>query len=251
MPPSAPRSWRRAIEETPADGRYAKPITAWRNDWCKKDADGKHVFKDGGQNYRKMHAVANVYQELLDAMAAQGLYDFDDMVLQAVHAMEHNDELRYNLQERYQYVLVDEFQDTNKAQLRMLNALGDNPVHEGKPNLMAVGDDDQAIYAFQGAEASNMVAFTAQYQIEPIILRDNYRSTPEVLGLAESVSGQITDRLEAVVPNAHKKLRAKQTYVKKALDYQSFSSELAQYAWIAEEIEKLIKKGAKPESSPS
>ncbi|HEX5744200.1 MAG TPA: ATP-dependent DNA helicase, partial [Candidatus Saccharimonadales bacterium] len=165
----------------------------------------------------------------------------------ALQAMEHNDELRFNLQERYQYVLVDEFQDTNKAQLRMLNALGDNPVHEGKPNIMAVGDDDQAIYAFQGAEASNMVAFTRQYDLKPIVLRDNYRSTPDVLGLAEKISTQITDRLEAVVPGSHKKLAAKQEYSQKALDYQSFSSELAQYDWIAEEIAGLIKKGAKPE----
>ncbi len=237
-----------AISETDASGRYAKPITAWRNAWCRKDADGKHVFKDGGQNYRKMHAVANVYQELVDAMASQGLYDFDDMVMEAVHAMEANDELRLNLQERYQYVLVDEFQDTNKAQLRMLNALGDNPVHEGRPNLMAVGDDDQAIYAFQGAEASNMVAFTRQYDLKPIVLRDNYRSTSDILAAGSSISAQITDRLEAVVPGSHKKLVAKQSFPAKVLDYQSFSSELAQYDWVAEEVEKLIKKGTAPES---
>jgi ATP-dependent DNA helicase UvrD/PcrA len=237
-----------AISETDPAGRFAKPITAWRNAWCKKDAAGKHVFKDGGQNYRKMHAVANVYQELLDAMASQGLYDFDDMVLRAVHAMETDDELRFNLQERYQYVLVDEFQDTNKAQLRMLNALGDNPVHEGKPNLMAVGDDDQAIYAFQGAEASNMAAFTRQYGLKPVVLRDNYRSTAGILAAASDISEQITDRLETVVPGSHKKLVAKQSYPSKVLDYKSFSSELAQYDWVARSIGDLIKKGAKPES---
>jgi DNA helicase-2/ATP-dependent DNA helicase PcrA len=236
-----------AIAETDPAGRYAKAITAWRNDWCRKDADGKYVFKDGGQNYRKMHAVANAYQELLDAMSAKGLYDFDDMVLQAVHAMESNDELRFNLQERYQYVLVDEFQDTNKAQLRMLDALGDNPVHEGRPNIMAVGDDDQAIYAFQGAETSNMVAFVRRYDLEPIVLRDNYRSTPEVLGLAEKVSAQITDRLESVVPGQHKRLEARQSFDRKALDYRTFSSELAQYDWIADETARLIGRGTKPE----
>lgn len=237
----------RAIDETDPKGRYAKPITAWRNAWCRKDADGRHVFKDGGQNYRKMHAVANVYQKLLDDMAEQGLYDFDDMVLQAVHAMEINDELRYNLQERYQYVLVDEFQDTNKAQLRMLNALGDNPVHEGRPNIMAVGDDDQAIYAFQGAEASNMAAFVKMYGLEPVVLKDNYRSSADILAAGENIAGQLTDRLEDVVPNTHKKLAAKKGYDATTLDYQSFSSELAQYDWIAEEIGQLIENGAKPE----
>ena len=237
-----------AISETDAAGRYAKPITAWRNAWCKKDADGKHVWKDGGQNYRKMHAVANIYEKLVEAMALAGLYDFDDMVIEAVHAMEHNDDLRFNLQERYQYVLVDEFQDTNKAQLRMLNSLGDNPVHEGKPNIMAVGDDDQAIYSFQGALASNMAAFVKQYGVKPILLNDNYRSNAGILETGSAIAGQITDRLVSVVPEAKKKLVSKKSYDVKVLDHLSFSSELAQYDWVAEEAEKLIKKGLKPEA---
>ncbi len=232
-----------AIAETAPDGRYATAITAWRNAWCKKNAEGQHEFKDGGQNYRKMEAVANAYQALLDTMAEQGLYDFDDMVIEAVHALETNDELRLNLQERYQYVLVDEFQDTNKAQLRMLTALGDNPVHEGQPNIMAVGDDDQAIYAFQGAQASNMAAFARQYDLEPITLTDNYRSNANILEVGETVSGQISDRLEGDKP-----LVAKQRYDTKVLDRLMFSSELAQYDWIAAEIAKLVKKDTKPEN---
>jgi DNA helicase-2/ATP-dependent DNA helicase PcrA len=231
-----------AINETDPAGRFAKPITAWRNNWCKKDAENMHGLKDGGQNYRKMHALANVYQQLADDMTAQGLYDFDDMVTLAVHVMEQNDELRHNLQERYQYVLVDEFQDTNKAQLRMLNALGDNPVHEGRPNLMAVGDDDQAIYAFQGAEVSNMAQFERQYGAKPIILADNYRSNANILELAGQVSAQITNRL-----SDNKQLTPKKKQSLGALDRLSFGSELAQYAWIAEEVEQLIGKGARPE----
>ena len=237
-----------AIAETPADGRFAKPITAWRGKWCKKDAEGKHVWKDGGQNYRRMQAVANAYQELRDTMAAQGLYDFDDMIIEAVHAMESNDELRFNLQERYQYVLVDEFQDTNKAQLRMLSALGDNPVHENRPNIMAVGDDDQAIYAFQGAEVSNMVAFSHLYDKPTLItLTENFRSNANILNFSEGVSEQIVDRLETAVPDAHKQLVAKKSYETEVLDKLLFPSELAQYNWIAEAIAKLIKDGTKPE----
>jgi DNA helicase II / ATP-dependent DNA helicase PcrA len=238
-----------AIAETDASGRYAKPITAWRGNWCKKDAEGKHVWKDGGQNYRRMQAVANIYQELLDTMAAQGLYDFDDMVIEAVHTMESNDELRFNLQERYQYVLVDEFQDTNKAQLRMLAALGDNPVHEHRPNIMAVGDDDQAIYAFQGAEVSNMVAFSRMYDRPVRIpLNENFRSNANILDFSAGVAGQISDRLETAVPEAHKQLIAKKKYEVNVLDRLSFPSELAQYDWIAEAIAKLVKVGTKPEN---
>lgn len=64
--------------------------------------------------------------------------------------MEVYDDLRYTLQEKYLYIMVDEFQDTNPAQLRILHNLTDNPVHDGAPNLLVVGDDDQAIYGFPG-----------------------------------------------------------------------------------------------------
>lgn len=237
-----------ALEATDANKHHAPLITAWRNTWCKKDASGKHVFKDGGQNYRKMHAVANAYQHLLDEMAEQGLFDFDDMITEAVHAMETNEELRYNLQERYQYVLVDEFQDTNKAQLRMLVALGDNPVHENRPNIMAVGDDDQAIYAFQGAEVSNMAAFSKMYD-EPklIALKENYRSNANILDVSSKIAGQITNRLSSITPEATKQLLAQKEYEINTLSHLSFPSEVAQYYWISEEIDKLIKAGTSPE----
>ncbi len=236
-----------AIAQTDANGRYAAKISRWRNDWCQKNAAGQYVFKDGGQNYQKMQALANVYQALLDSMSAEGLYDFDDMVMEAVGAIENSAELRLNLQEQYQYILVDEFQDTNKAQLRLLSALGDNPVHEGRPNIMAVGDDDQAIYAFQGARASNMAAFVEQYGVEPIVLIDNYRSKAEILNAATTVARQITDRLEDVVPSVSKSLRPKLTYKSGELDYLSFPSELAQYSWVAERIKSLVKEGTTPE----
>ncbi len=236
-----------AIVQTDINGRFAPKITEWRNIWCQKNAEGKQVFKDSGRNWRKMQALANVYRELLDSMSRQGLYDFDDMVMESVHTMEQNSELLFNLQERYQYILVDEFQDTNKAQLRMLAALGDNPVHEGRPNIMAVGDDDQAIYAFQGAEASNMAAFAKIYGIKPIVLDENYRSDKKILEVAEAVAEQISDRLESVVPGAKKKLRPNKIFPKTTIDYQTFPSELAQYSWIAEEVTKLIESGTEPE----
>ncbi len=236
-----------AIEQTKADGRYAPPITAWRNAWCQKDTDGRHVLKDSGRNSRKMHALANIYRQLLDEMSRRGVYDFDDMIIESVHALEHDDELRLTLQERHQYILVDEFQDTNKAQLRMLTSLGNNPINENRPNIMAVGDDDQAIYAFQGAEASNMVAFSHLYDKPRIItLSANYRSTADILAASFAVVGQISDRLEAVIPSAQKNLRATISYDHKQLQHNVFISELAQYDWISERIAKALKAGTEP-----
>jgi DNA helicase-2/ATP-dependent DNA helicase PcrA len=238
-----------AIEATGSGSRFAPKITAWRNAWCLKDAHGRQVFKDAGQAYRKMHALASLYETLRERMAERGLYDFNDMIIEVVQALETNNELRFSLQERYQYVLVDEFQDTNKAQLRMLKALGDNPVNEERPNIMAVGDDDQAIFSFQGAEASNMVAFTKLFREPALIsLKENYRSTPEILGASFAVAEQITDRLTDVLQGTHKSLSAVAVHKSKLLKRQLFASELAQYDWIAEEIQRLIKKGMAPES---
>jgi DNA helicase-2/ATP-dependent DNA helicase PcrA len=237
-----------AISSCGESSRYVPSITAWRNKWCQKNAVGEHVFKDAGQNIRKMHALANTYQKLVDSMAEQGLYDFDDMVVEVVHTLENNDELRLSLQERYQYILVDEFQDTNKAQLRMLSALGDNPVFEGRPNIMAVGDDDQAIYAFQGAEVSNMVAFSKMFRDPTLItLQNNYRSTKNVLDASFAVAKQISDRLESILPNTHKELVVQTKHNQDVLEHSAFSSELAQYDFISEQISIYIEHGTPPE----
>jgi DNA helicase II / ATP-dependent DNA helicase PcrA len=238
----------KAIEDTSPDGRFAPKITAWRNRWCQKNAAGEHIFKDAGTALRKMHAIGNIYKKLLDEMSNQGLYDFDDMIIEVVHNLETNDELRLNLQERYQYVLVDEFQDTNKAQLRMLNALGDNPIYEGRPNIMAVGDDDQAIYSFQGAEVSNMVAFAKTYR-DPVLitLKNNYRSSEEILNASFAVAEQISDRLDSILPATHKNLTVRSSFENKLLEHNVFPSELAQYDWVAYKIRESIKKGLRPE----
>lgn len=239
-----------AIETTDPGGRYAKDITVWRNRWCEKDSSGNHVFKDSGRNITKLRAVTEVYRFLLERMSEEGLFDFDDMIMETVHALEENDDLRLTLQERYQYVLVDEFQDTNKAQLRMLNALGNNPIHEGKPNIMAVGDDDQAIYAFQGAEASNMSIFRDMYSPLIVTLTKNYRSNNTILEASRVVAEQISDRLDSLIPTINKTLEA-QNQPQKVIDAVTqpvFSSELAQYDWIAEQIRTLADNGIAPQN---
>ncbi len=238
-----------AIKTTPTNGRYAPRITEWRNRWCIKNSQGQHIFKDSGNNIRKLHAVANIYQQLIDRLHLHGLYDFDDMIIETVQAMEHHRALRANLQERYLYILVDEFQDTNKAQLRLLQALGDNPIYEGRPNILTVGDDDQAIYAFQGAEVSNMVAFTHMYKKPAIIaLADNYRSSANILLTSQAIASQISDRLESTVLHAQKVLKPKAHYKVGRLEHAVLPSELAQYQWVAEQISSMLQQGTAPQA---
>ena len=96
--------------------------------------------------------VARQYQAVLDE---QGLYDYDDMIFDFVHAVEEHPSLRQTLQDRYAYIQVDEFQDTNGAQMRIVEFLCEGLE---QPNVMAVGDDDQAIMRFQGATTSSLIA---------------------------------------------------------------------------------------------
>lgn len=140
-------------------------------------------------------------------MEEAALYDFDDMILNVVHTIERNPELRFNLQEKHQYIMVDEFQDTNMAQMRILHNLTDNPVNEGMPNILVVGDDDQAIYSFQGADIGNIVGFKDVYLLAKIIpLTDNYRSSSPVLKHLRDIILQGTDRLENHIPDLNKEL---------------------------------------------
>src|SRR5690606_16160771 len=120
-----------------------KPITAWKNRWFAKDSSGGYVLKSSRYN-DKLKALSFVYFKYITKMEQAGLYDYDDMILQVVHALEVNDDLRFNLQEKYLYVMIDEFQDTNLAQMRVIKSLANSTVNEGRPNIMIVGDDDQA-----------------------------------------------------------------------------------------------------------
>lgn len=233
-------SLEQAIDSTDAGGRHAPKLTAWRNDWLTKQADGTFALKDSGKALKKLEALKNVYQKFQDQMAMNGLYDFDDMVMEVVHALETEEELRLNLQERFQYILVDEFQDTNKAQLRMLKALGDNPVNADNPNIMAVGDPNQAIYAFQGASTNNITDFLNSYKdIATIHLEKNYRSTQTVLDTAYTT---LTKNDVSAT-----KLSSESEHTSDHVSHNVFTSELDQYQWVAQQIKKHIKDGTKPE----
>lgn len=145
--------------------------------------------------------------------------------------------------------MVDEFQDTNLAQMRILLDLTNNEVNAGRPNVMIVGDDDQAIYSFQGADISNIGTFRTTYdQTTLITLVDNYRSTETILTHARGVITQGSDRLENHITELDKTLQAhfetNQTNVSLA-ELPNISNERS---WIVESIGQHIKNGAAPNS---
>ena len=233
----------RAFDEAVASGKTT-PITAWRNAWLEKDARGEFVFKDR-KRHAKLHAVAPIYDQYLAEMRQAELFDYDDMILNVVQAIEQYPDLRFNLQERYQYIMVDEFQDTNLAQLRILFNLTDTP-HGDAPNIMAVGDDDQAIYSFQGADVGNIHRFRKRYPNHAsVVLTDNYRSSQEILNRAREIITQASGRLETSM-DIDKHLLAHANNTSSQVTLSSLPSRQEEFAWIAESIQENITKGIKP-----
>ena len=120
---------------------------------------------------------------------ANHLYDFDDIISQVVRHLKHNDTFRQLLQKHYRYVMVDEYQDTNIPQKELIDLI----CAPTSVSLMVVGDDNQSIYAFRGANYENILLFGESYPEAKLIkLEQNYRSTPAVLDYINALSAQIT-----------------------------------------------------------
>ena len=233
-----------AVDEA-AETDSTKPITAWKNAWCEKNEHGDTVLKDRGR-HNKLRALAHVYYQYLTRMQEAGLFDYDDMILEVIHTMEARPELRANLQEKFQYILVDEFQDTNLAQLRLLFDITSGVE---QPNVMAVGDDDQAIYSFQGADIGNIQRFRSQYgDPEIIVLTDNYRSTPAVLTTARSVIVQGADRLENTIEDLNKTLTPHVKTKNIPVELHEYISHDDERRNVAEQIKQKIDSGISPDS---
>lgn len=151
----------------------------------------ERVFKDRKTCGRAL-AACDLYDAYQAELGRRGLYDYDDMILDAIATIEDSPELADALRDRYEYVQVDEFQDTNGSQMRILELLAGDAA---APNLMAVCDDDQAIMRFQGASVECIRQFGARWRPKTVVLKTNYRSTPAIVGLGKHVASQIEGRL--------------------------------------------------------
>ena len=225
------------------DANSTKPLTAWKNKWCEKNAAGEFVLKDFAAS-EKLSAAIDVYEAYGNVLAERSLFDYDDMILSVIQACEAHPELRANLQEQYQFIMVDEFQDTNLAQLRLLFDLTGS---EDNPNIMAVGDDDQAIFSFQGADVGNIQRFRQHYHDPKIIvLTDNYRSASDILTAARGVITQGADRLENTIDGLSKQLTAHESGNGARVEVQEFTSVSEERAGVAQQIAEMIKRGEDP-----
>ena len=177
------------------------------------------------------HVVARVYRALQTRLDKANAMDFDDLLVKAFEVLSKYPDVLAKYQERFRYINVDEYQDTNGVQYAITKLLASK-----YRNLMVVGDDDQSIYSWRGADIKNILAFEKDYEEAVVVkLEQNYRSTGHILAAANAV----------VAHNSHRKpkrLFTDEGDGEKIQVYQA-SDERDEGAWIGSEIEKLHDKG--------
>ncbi|MDQ6625101.1 MAG: UvrD-helicase domain-containing protein [Verrucomicrobiota bacterium] len=124
-----------------------------------------------------------VFSRYRDELKTANAVDFDDLLLLTVQLLDHHPEVRQRWREHFRYLMIDEFQDTNRLQLELVRLLADE-----RHNVAVVGDDDQSIYGWRGAEVSNILEFEHHFPNPTVVkLEENYRSTNAILGTANSL----------------------------------------------------------------
>ncbi len=150
---------------------------------AKNELVSPHEFDESVGNDHKLQQISSVYTLYQSRLHTANAVDFDDIIMRTVTLLRRSETARTYYQNKFRYVLVDEFQDTNRAQFELALLLSG-----GYNNLMVVGDDDQSIYKFRGATIENILHFDEKVQGTRIIkLEENYRSTANILNAANSV----------------------------------------------------------------
>jgi len=150
-----------------------------------------------GDGMREIYARA--YQEYEKRLHDANALDFDDLICKTIQMFQENKDILSYYQNRFRYILVDEYQDTNTAQFKLISLLASTPSDDGgvEHNLCVVGDDDQSIYKFRGANIMNILNFEQEYPDTRVIrLEENYRSTQNILDAANAVIHNNTKRKE-------------------------------------------------------
>ncbi len=195
--------------------------------------------RDDAERHLELSAFYAACQELL---ARAGLVDFGDQIHRTLGLLRSRPALLARLRARYRYILVDEFQDTNQAQLAMLRLLAG----EGAPNITVVGDDDQAIYRWRGAAAANLLAFRELYpDTRQVVLTENYRSTQTILDTAARLVAYNNPWRLEVMAGIDKRLRSSRTDGP-AVWHRHFDTVSGEADAVAAMVEERLLRGYRP-----
>ncbi len=201
-------------KEGVSPAQFKKAVKEWKSDFEKRDdlinTKGKYKGKMKGfaideiKNIEKNKEFARVYELYQEKMRTNKLYDFNDMIIEVIQAFKQSEDFLSQIRETYQYILVDEHQDTNNAQNTIIEYICSI---DDFPNLFVVGDEKQSIFRFQGASLENFLYFKKTFPRATLIsLIDNYRSTQSILDSAHSL---IKHNIQSISREIHLNARAK------------------------------------------
>ncbi len=149
------------------------------------------VLNESGKTDFQLGVIRDIYKEYQSRLKAANALDFDDIIMKTVQVLKADPEVLRYWQNRFEYIMVDEYQDTNIAQYELVKLLAG-----GCGNLCVVGDEDQSIYRFRGATIENILSFEREFDAEVIKLEQNYRSTTNILDAANAVIRNNTQHKE-------------------------------------------------------
>lgn len=204
------------------------------------------LVTDGISQLPKQKELARAYKLYQQKLKDTGRYDYEDMIMMVVRALTKNETLLRKYQELYQYILVDEYQDTNSSQNQTVDLLGN---FFDAPNIFVVGDDDQSIYRFQGASIENIIDFYRNYQKAPlklVTLINNYRSQQTVLDASGAVIEKNKTRIASEIPGIDKNLKSQTSLPPHKIKILPYQTEQSEIYGTAKQIQKLIEAGTDP-----
>ena len=229
----------KAKDEAMENGK-TEPIRKWKEKNLVQIQGSSNYLLKEVEDKNKIQAMAYIYFEYEKKMNEAGYYDFDDMIIQLANVLNSNDNLLANLAEQYQYIMIDEFQDTSDAQLNIVYSICNHVVNEGRPNICVVGDDDQSIYKFQGAEINNVSNFRTKYtNVKVITLKYNYRSTQNIIDLSHNIAELSSERLTHKYKDINKSMFANNDMLGE-IKTVSFLSTDEEYLHTVNEIVKIL-----------
>ncbi len=206
----------------------------------------KQTGKDELIKMEKLKAAVEAFDQYQEILKQKLRYDFDDMINWVIGVFETNPDVLAFYQEQYQFFLVDEYQDTSGSQNKLVELLVS---YWESPNLFVVGDDDQSIYRFQGANMENMRQLARKYEKDllRVVLTHNYRSVQPILDAAHLLISNNKQRLIHEYPDLEKILTAARLKDKDLLPViRKVNNEFEENIMVAEEIKCLVNKGIEP-----
>lgn len=210
----------------------------------------ENKIEEATERMEKLRAAVHEFERFQKLMRSRNRYDFDDMINWVIKAFEENKTLLTRYQEQFLYILIDEYQDTSGTQNRLVQLLIN---YWEQPNVFVVGDDDQSIYRFQGANVENMLGYAEAYQKDllTVVLTNNYRSTQQILDVSKTLIERNEERLTNQIEGLSKNLLAANELINTAThqpQLREYETQRQEMIHVTLETQKLLAQGILPGS---